>query len=1761
MISRKTSAKMIFSILLLAGVFSTFTATAQSNRYYWVGKGDKTSFTDIMNWSATSGGIGGSAGGAPQSPSNITTLVFDVNSFTSAGAVIQIASNQQCDSIIVEADCAYPPTFSTATAFTLTVNGSLLFKRAGVKFEGNYSPSFIFSSARASESIQTSGAALGTPVNMQILMPDEVYTVFNSSATYNLLDDFTCRNINITGGVLNLNGHDILTSEFKVGALGKVLFANSVIDCRFTWNCTPVVTATESAGSLIRIGGGDLITPANSVYNNVEFYAGTDNTYTKAHKIPRGSYNKVTILKGESELSSSSAPIAVDSLVINAAYSHRFFKMTVSSYFEAKPAGCGGQVRLLGADGNTASYSIANRTVTYNGTANNFIVERAVIHDLPVAGTGPFTAKKSYNWGNNSSNWAFTAPDAGRDMYWTGGAGNWGDPAHWADISGQPLNCVPTLADNVFFTASANTGGTPISKNNPLELDEHVWCHDMTWNGVPGNPYLRVYGAQSIADMDFTTVMVMIGGSLTLQSSLRFFETGSVGYMFGRFYFVGDGEETINTNGAPVYANVYLQSVSGAGRWTLQNDIVMSNEVVNDSKDIISYQKVTSIQLNRGSFNTNGKKVIASSIVVDTDTDPAISTGFTTRLANRQLIIANSTIDVFSWIYTGGQILQTNQSLNSNIMVGLSFAVRQFTTKHNDHYHNVEMRFRGTNMYNATRNNANALTYFNKITLNSAAGSLNSTKSDELGTLYPDSLLFTGYGMYTLNRNIKVAKYLGTPLACGGQTVLTAGASAKTIDIGSSIPTPSNRVQVRNTEINNIKISTNGALYPSGVQYAVTDCNLLNAAADADAGWLNAPLPPKTYYWVGGTGNWSDNSHWASTSGGVGGSGCVPRAIDNVFFDDNSFTAPNQTVTVNAMAYCDSMSWTGNATLKPTFVLRSDLYIAGSLLYQSGMTVQGNTGIGLGKIHLVTARQHESITSNGVKLECGIFLEAADKASGWILQDSLSTAPIIRNHRHGDVTFTRGTLNANGKKIVTGSFDNDAGNSEDIHLIIPNSDIYITGKYSFDGEVNAENSNFYLWSRGGSFSALFSVPRGAQYHNLYYYGDHIGNNENEYEYMTVSGGKFNKIDLKRKTIFNDSHTLVETDTLILSSDGNYIYSFKDTLRVNEAFYGNGTPCSQIYLQSVSETIPAVFDIKKAAATLSGDTLQIDYAYIHGISALTGADNARLYKGFHSPDRNVTGGESWGYGIGTGNYNSNWARMDAYGLNGTLPFGDLERILACEEFPYLLGSENFVPTSATRFKWFKMDYATFEAKFNATPGATNAEKFDNLTGYVSTNADISITGRGTFSLIVDYGNGCVSWDDIKITTLTCCAPVPLPVTSPQTFCVGSTVSDLQAEGEEDGIIHWYRLTGTDTVRLPGNTLLEDGATYYATQQIDSCESVIHDTIKALVVIIPKPTLGHPHPDEVTQSIPSGSAITDIVYDYGGSAAGATVSFTPSTGHSFAYTVDTVAKTVTIHGSSSMVDTVTYTVTALAGTYCADSASVGTLMVTRAGHTIVGTVFPFVHTGETSFDSLFMVTAALYAEPAETVGARKLNALLNTKPLYVDTVKYYDATVYIPGTPKNPGDFMRTDNPGLPIDWLRLGQTAGLADTVTVRGQGDLPGKPVGYYSFTVPPGEYVLVLSRTGYLDRYAKIVIYADSYLGHRELLSGDLNASRNITVADLSLIKAYQSVGFGNGLYQARYDLDGNKIIGQRELDMVLFYMGATYLIYPESRIWLYGE
>jgi hypothetical protein len=89
-------------------------------------------------------------------------------------------------------------------------------------------------------------------------------------------------------------------------------------------------------------------------------------------------------------------------------------------------------------------------------------------------------------------------------------------------------------------------------------------------------------------------------------------------------------------------------------------------------------------------------------------------------------------------------------------------------------------------------------------------------------------------------------------------------------------------------------------------------------------------------YWIGGTGNWSDTTHWSATTGGSGGES-VPTATDDVYINRDSGFSSGGTLTVDAAANCKNFSSAvrNNYTI---FGKGDHLTIAGISDIESGLT-------------------------------------------------------------------------------------------------------------------------------------------------------------------------------------------------------------------------------------------------------------------------------------------------------------------------------------------------------------------------------------------------------------------------------------------------------------------------------------------------------------------------------------------------------------------------------------------------------------------------------------------------------------------------------------------------------------------------------------------------------------------------------------------------------------------------------------------------------
>ena len=215
-------------------------------------------------------------------------------------------------------------------------------------------------------------------------------------------------------------------------------------------------------------------------------------------------------------------------------------------------------------------------------------------------------------------------------------------------------------------------------------------------------------------------------------------------------------------------------------------------------------------------------------------------------------------------------------------------------------------------------------------------------------------------------------------------------------------------------------------------------------------------------------------------------------------------------------------------------------------------------------------------------------------------------------------------------------------------------------------------------------------------------------------------------------------------------------------------------------------------------------------------------------------------------------------------------------------------------------------------------------------------------------------------------------------------------------------------------------------------------------------------------------------------------------------------------------------------------------------------VLGTVFPFTYYEEPEYANLFPMVASLYDTLYLQYGPEIFQYL---NPIHTDTVVYYDGTEFVPNTPKYPGYLGRLDNPGEPINWEELGLTPGEKNSAFLLDE-EKPESAIGLIKFdNVLAGTYVLMLSRNGYVPRFAKVIINGENtLLGHRELVMGDLNGDYMVDESDLGILKSKIS-DFGTPLYDPFFDLNGSLRISPATLSLLRVYLNFNYQLYKDTK------
>ncbi|MEO9485380.1 MAG: T9SS type A sorting domain-containing protein [Ekhidna sp.] len=323
------------------------------------------------------------------------------------------------------------------------------------------------------------------------------------------------------------------------------------------------------------------------------------------------------------------------------------------------------------------------------------------------------------------------------------------------------------------------------------------------------------------------------------------------------------------------------------------------------------------------------------------------------------------------------------------------------------------------------------------------------------------------------------------------------------------------------------------------------------------------------YYWVGGTGDWSDfANHWATTSGGSEFHTSVPGREDDAYFDENSFSEPGQIVTfdLEGFQYAPGMDWSqANA---PEFY-RDDvesIIISGSLILNPEMEFR------VDQVWIRPDQSRETIivNPNGLSLT-NTFLKIEAFSGIIFLADALSVETLeIQANGVSDASFV-----TNGYSINTSVFR--AGRTLNATLDFTNSTVYaqdVALNYDpRDGQVISTNSTLVIDRPGGTTQIDKSETKYSFFEKYIIAEDHT---------IEAYPPIFNVLEVKPgvELLIDDEIAGVEFEDLVAEGKPDApIYLRSDNQGVQATLIKDGQEISisQVTLQDIEATGTATFN--------------------------------------------------------------------------------------------------------------------------------------------------------------------------------------------------------------------------------------------------------------------------------------------------------------------------------------------------------------------------------------------------------------------------------------------------------------------------------------------------------------------------------------------------------------------------------------------------------
>jgi len=534
--------------------------------------------------------------------------------------------------------------------------------------------------------------------------------------------------------------------------------------------------------------------------------------------------------------------------------------------------------------------SLKNITAQNNVSIHDVILERISSTNSSSGGCSSgaitYTAIDVIDLGNNTC-WDITDVTP-KTLNWTGnGADNF-----WSNADNWDLGCIPNSQDHVVFE---NMNGKTVNLNVEGNIKDMTWIEDASTGTFisSNNSDLNIYG-----NISLNSTMIW-----SISAAINFYGAAN----------------TMDLSTQILANNLFLSSAN----YTLLSDLHNLGQLHISTSKLTAVNKTITIN----QFTASGIHLTATALDIDnTVINILTDTSWFDQHGKLNIITSNGSVVNF---------LSANPNITGVNTTNVTFEMPAFTT-----ITGSELR--------VFRNDTANLNVLGDVSIGGHAyfngnGPLdlsmkNITINGNLNVVGGYQYFFPGG---VTNKLTITGNFVATGVGC------TTNTQIKTVDGSGQIST-------------DIQGNTTGFDYITLQNLNADGYNSPNVSNVIDLGGNNnwnfsTVSNPVTYYWRADStsptlfdGNWNDSNHWTMTqSNTIGDGGCaIPKAIDNVVFDQLSHNSSITTVTVPQKFYCHDFNVT-NSNIKFQETTEASFYINGSMTTDATyicdeLTFQGN---------------------------------------------------------------------------------------------------------------------------------------------------------------------------------------------------------------------------------------------------------------------------------------------------------------------------------------------------------------------------------------------------------------------------------------------------------------------------------------------------------------------------------------------------------------------------------------------------------------------------------------------------------------------------------------------------------------------------------------------------------------------------------------------------------------------------------------------------